>query len=61
MPICAICGVESDQITKCKMCGEKFCPDCGEPDQKLCIYCLDDEDDDWDDEDEDWDDDDLDE
>lgn len=61
MPICAICGVESDQITKCKMCGEKFCPDCGEPDQKLCIYCLDDEDDDWDDEDEDWDEDDLDE
>lgn len=61
MPICAICGVESDQITKCKMCGEKFCPDCGEPDQKLCIYCLDDEDDVWDDEDEDWDDDDLDE
>ncbi len=36
-------------VTKCKMCGEKFCSDCGEPDEKLCIYCLDDEDDDWDD------------
>ena len=29
------------------MCGEKFCADCGEPDEKLCIYCLDDDDEDW--------------
>jgi len=54
MPICAICGEEAEVVTKCKMCGEKFCSDCGEPDQKLCIYCL--EDDDWDDDD--WDEDD---
>ena len=47
MPICAICGEEFEHVTKCKMCGEKFCPDCGEPDQKLCIYCLDDEDEEW--------------
>ena len=61
MPICAICGEEADNVTKCKMCGEKFCVDCGEPDEKLCIYCLDNEeelekdedlgkDEDWDDE-----------
>ncbi|MCW4012190.1 MAG: hypothetical protein NWF07_04265 [Candidatus Bathyarchaeota archaeon] len=57
MPICAICGEEVEVVTKCKMCGEKFCSDCGEPDEKLCIYCLDDEDDaDWDDDD--WDEDD---
>lgn len=43
MPICAICGEEVDHVTKCKMCGEKFCVDCGEPDEKLCIYCLDDD------------------
>lgn len=48
MPICAICGEEVENVTKCKMCGEKFCSDCGEPDEKLCIYCMDD-DDDWDD------------
>jgi hypothetical protein len=53
MPICAICGEEVEHVTKCKMCGEKFCQDCGEPDEKLCIYCVD-EDDDWTD-DEDWD------
>lgn len=63
MPICAICGEEVEHVTKCKMCGEKFCADCGEPDEKLCIYCLDDDDEDWgddkdwDEEDEDWDDD----
>ena len=57
MPICAICGEEAEHVTKCKMCGEKFCADCGEPDEKLCIYCLDDEDDEFDDDD-DWDDDD---
>jgi len=59
MPICAICGEEVGHVTKCKMCGEKFCADCGEPDEKLCLYCLDDdeeydEDEEWD-EDEDWD------
>jgi hypothetical protein len=53
MPICAICGEEVELVTKCKMCGEKFCSDCGDPDEKLCIYCMDD-DDDWDDK-EDWD------
>ena len=59
MPICAICGEEVEHVTKCKMCGEKFCADCGEPDEKLCIYCLDDEDDEFDDDD-DWEDDELD-
>jgi len=51
MPICAICGEEAENVTKCKMCGEKFCSDCGEPDEKLCIYCLDDEEEEWDDDD----------
>jgi len=45
MPICANCGEQVEVVTKCKMCGEKFCSDCGEPDEKLCIYCLDEDDD----------------
>ena len=51
MPICANCGEQVEVVTKCKMCGEKFCSDCGEPDEKLCIYCLDEDDeldDNWD-------------
>ena len=52
MPICAICGEDEDQVTKCKMCGEKFCADCGNADTKLCFYCDDDtEDDDWEEDD----------
>ena len=42
MPICAICGEEFDHVTKCKTCGERFCADCGEADEKQCIYCADD-------------------
>lgn len=63
MPICAICGEEFDEVTKCKTCGEKFCADCGVADEKLCIYCVEDDDDDEDtdwnkEDDKDWDDDD---
>ena len=57
MSTCVICGEEAEHITRCKMCGEKFCPECGEADNKLCLYCADDDEEndhkDWDD-DEDW-------
>jgi len=43
MPTCAICGVEFDHVTRCKTCGERFCADCGNADEKQCTYCLDDE------------------
>jgi hypothetical protein len=43
MPICAMCGEEVEHVTRCKTCAEKFCSDCGEPEQKQCIFCLDDE------------------
>ena len=56
MPICAICGEDKDQVTKCKMCGEKFCACCGNADSKLCFYCGQDPEDD----DRDYDDDDTD-
>ena len=58
MAICAICGETEDHVTKCKMCGEKFCAGCGNADSKLCFYCGEDpEDDDRDDDDDDTDDD----
>ena len=49
MPLCSLCGENMDHVTKCKNCGERFCDDCGEPEEKLCIYCLDEdyEDDDY--------------
>lgn len=52
MPMCSLCGENMENVTKCKTCGERFCIDCGEPSEKLCIYCLD-EDYDSDDEDDD--------
>jgi len=53
--------MESDNLTRCKVCGDRFCEECGDTAEKICLFCLDDEaDDDWDDdeddedEDEDW-------
>ncbi len=43
MANCAICGEDSDYVTKCMVCGEKFCAPCGDPDKKLCLYCGDDD------------------
>ena len=48
MPLCAMCGENVEHTTKCTMCGEKFCADCGNPEEKLCIYCEDEDDDDLD-------------
>ena len=43
MPTCVICGEEAEHVTRCKLCGEKFCSECGEVDEKLCIFCADDD------------------
>lgn len=40
MPECMICGMESDTLYKCKVCGDRFCEECGDTEQKLCLYCL---------------------
>ena len=53
MPRCAICGMESDNLYKCKRCGDLFCEECGDIDEKLCLFCLDDETDDYEEEDDD--------
>jgi len=46
MPECFICGMETEPIYKCKICGERFCDDCGSPSEKLCLYCLEEEEED---------------
>ena len=48
MPICGQCGEESDHVTKCTTCGDSFCADCGDANKKLCLYCIDDDDEDTD-------------
>ena len=53
MPECIVCGMESDKLYKCKKCGDRFCEECGDVEQMLCLFCLDEgEEDSW--EDEDW-------
>ena len=43
MTNCAICEEEVEEVTKCRMCGETFCAECGSADVKLCTYCLEDD------------------
>lgn len=43
MPICTMCEDEVEEVTRCNMCGLTFCAECGNADNKLCTYCLDDD------------------
>ena len=43
MPECNVCGLEFDHLNRCKICGERFCRECGDPQQRLCLYCLEDD------------------
>jgi len=43
MPRCDICDETVDKVTKCKDCGAKFCEDCGDEREELCIYSEDEE------------------
>ena len=54
MPTCEVCGEEEYSVTKCKTCGTKFCEYCGSMEDKLCIQCMDYDDEDDDEEDEGW-------
>ena len=40
MPTCIMC---EEEVTRCNMCGLTFCAKCGNIDEKLCAYCLDDD------------------
>jgi hypothetical protein len=54
-----ICGMESDILYKCKSCGDSFCGnECGSVSERLCLYCVDDDEDYPDEEFEEYDDDD---
>ena len=46
MPTCELCGEVEDSVTKCKTCGKNFCEYCGHVDDKLCIECMDSDDED---------------
>lgn len=55
MPTCEVCGEEESSVTKCSSCGVMFCEYCGSTEDKLCIQCMDSDDEDDDDEkDDDW-------
>lgn len=45
MPECIVCGMESDTLYKCKVCGDRFCEECGDTEEKICLFCLDEEED----------------
>ena len=45
MPKCEVCEEDEDTVTKCKTCGTTFCEYCGSAEDKQCILCLDNEDD----------------
>ena len=44
-PTCELCGVEEDTLTKCKKCGIKFCEYCGSVEGRICIDCIENDDD----------------
>jgi predicted nucleic acid binding AN1-type Zn finger protein len=58
-PECIVCGTESNRLYKCKICGEHFCEECGDKEERICLFCMDseqnsEEDDDWEIDNEDW-------
>jgi len=40
MPECEICLKKVRRVYECEICGSLFCKDCGSPSYKLCIDCL---------------------
>ena len=54
MPKCEICEERVDEVYTCVVCGSKFCEYCGDTDEKICIDCLEEEDNSEDEENEDW-------
>jgi hypothetical protein len=49
MSKCDVCGEDFGNVITCKTCGDKFCAaDCGDANKKLCIFCIDIDDEDTD-------------
>jgi hypothetical protein len=42
-PECDICGNQKSELPKCGTCGRVFCDRCGDPEEELCEFCLDEE------------------
>ena len=38
-PKCDICYSVEDEIYQCKICGQNFCTDCGNPSTLVCMEC----------------------
>lgn len=43
MPECEVCFEEVGRVYTCKNCETVFCDECGDPKRKLCIFCLEEE------------------
>jgi hypothetical protein len=40
VPKCIFCGEIVDTLSKCDICGEEFCVECGKLTSKTCFLCL---------------------
>lgn len=45
MPVCQFCGEEVDKVYQCKRCDILFCGECGSVSDSLCLYCLEEDED----------------
>lgn len=45
MPVCQFCGEEVDRVYQCKRCDILFCGECGSVSDSLCLYCLEEDED----------------
>jgi len=43
MPVCGICEEDVDKVYTCKECDTAFCEDCGDIKKRLCMYCVEEE------------------
>ena len=46
MSECEVCGEVEDTLYTCEVCSVKFCEYCGDTEEKICLDCLDEDEDD---------------
>ncbi len=37
---CEICGVQHEELAKCRMCGSLICDECTSGENELCLVCM---------------------
>ena len=42
-PECEICGENVKRVYECEICGTAFCKECGDPSEKICQFCSEEE------------------